>query len=1053
MVSCTSIMCKYDLNSASDVKKWLLKNHPDKGGKIDPDEFNRVIECYQHEHSDGSKGIFCNKTPSGTTGNARKTTTSNRAKNTIKKMYRKRAFNCMRKTANFSKINLYHKFDKSNFSPVDFNKNLLETSPKILRLLNNIKKLDELDIKNHGQVFKHFIFSDVKDGGYGAKILASALMSNGFTNVVKARKIPRQQRLRLYLDTSSNSRNKFALLCSNTIYGTTFNERVKREILSQFNKRPENIHGKRFRFVILDSGFKEGIDLFDVKYVHIFEPSMTIADLKQTIGRATRTCGQKGLEFIPNLGWPLYVYNYYLTVPDVTRESVFLPKEAIKNVKENNPDLDQESDYFLFRDVKKFNDGTMTFSEFDKAMVNLSQQLFYLAPQLAVDYTLTSNLHNIEDLNSSLFKNDVLFMRGGAGKRDVLKRVNRAAKYYSIDLINCKGKCGKKTTRDVPVSLDFMKGVYKKYKHSNSDIPKTRTNLREFFCQFMRENPEYCEQLNREWAERYSRIPEIIETNRGQLQIAQRLEGLEMEMGDGDDQDGAEVERDYKLLEYAGKQEQSGRRGNTNVPRSRLNFMGMRDFIKNNYNTREYKWRPITIENRCVDKSKPAGNDGVNKDAKANMIEFNPTQQFIINYFVPESPYKGILAWHSVGTGKTCTGVATASSSFERQGYNILWITRTTLKSDVWKNIFDQICHTVLSYEVENGLVLPEKLVERKRLLSNNWLEPMSYKQFSNLLSGKNKIYEVLRGRNGTEDILRKTLLIIDEAHKLYGGDLKPSERPDVEVMERLIMNSYRKSGQDSCRLLLMTATPITNSPMELFHLTNLFEDKEDNRIPTDPKKFKEAYMTGENILSERGLAKIANSLAGSISYLNRERDPTQFAQPIMIDVPAIMSHVEDTPEDIREYVLTDKKIQKAGDDSKELIKAMKARIKEFKSEYRKLRAAEKSTKKSGKAYCKAEHPGRKEKPARDECLKKLEADIKSIEREIAKVFADLNQMQVELGKLEENKEAVKDNSKQMRETIKKIKRSLLQEYMLFKRCGHLGYHKPETRRKTKRLK
>ena len=40
-----------------------------------------------------------------------------------------------------------------------------------------------------------------------------------------------------------------------------------------------------------------------------------------------------------------------------------------------------------------------------------------------------------------------------------------------------------------------------------------------------------------------------------------------------------------------------------------------------------------------------------------------------------------------------------------------------------------------------------------------------------------------------------------------------------------------------------------------------------------------------------------------------------------------------------------------------------------------------------------------------------------------------------------------------MRETIKKIKRSLLQEYMLFKRCGHLGYRKSETRRKTKRLR
>ena len=85
--------------------------------------------------------------------------------------------------------------------------------------------------------------------------------------------------------------------------------------------------------------------------------------------------------------------------------------------------------------------------------------------------------------------------------------------------------------------------------------------------------------------------------------------------------------------------------------------------------------------------------------------------------------------------------------SFEKEGYNILWVTRTTLKSDVWKNIFDQICHAVLKEEVKLGLTLPEKINERKKLLSSNWLEPISYKQFSNLLLGKNKqlIFSFLR--------------------------------------------------------------------------------------------------------------------------------------------------------------------------------------------------------------------------------------------------------------------------------------------------------------------
>ena len=1070
MTTCNQVMCKYGLNTANDVKKWLLKNHPDKGGKIKPDEFNKVIECYQYAHRDGSKGIFYDDDTSANKSKqdkSKKKTNRPDRSNTKRREYRRKVFNCMRKTANFSKINLYHKFDKPNFSPVDFNKTLLEASPKLVRLLNNIKELDRLDIKNHGKVFKHFIFSDVKEGGSGAKIIASALSANGFINVVKAGKVPRQQRLRLYLDTSGSSRNKFALLCSNSVYNTNFNEKIKREILTQFNKRPDNINGKQFRFVILDSGFKEGIDLFDVKYVHIFEPSTTIADLKQTVGRATRTCGQKGLDFIPNIGWPLYVYNYYLTVPDVTQESLYLPASSVKNISEKNPDIDPESDYFLFKDAtttkstSRLHDATMKFSEFDKAMTNLSQQLFYLAPQLAVDYSLTSRLHNIEDLNSSLFDNEVPYLKGGAKNskkvRDPtkhLQRINRGTKYFNIDLINCRGKCGDKTTRDVPVSLDFLYRVYNLYGHPRREIPKSRR--RQYFCQYMRENPLYCEQINHEWSLRYSRIPDIIETNRGQQQIVERLEDLEMRIDDGGDLDDP-TEREYKILEYGGTNTRTNANARTNarrdrVPRNRLGFKAMRDFIQSNYNSRGYKWAKIEIENRCIEKKQDTTtntnnntNNNTNTNSKNNSsIEFNPTQQFLIDYFVPESPYKGILAWHSVGTGKTCTGVATASSTFERQGYNILWITRTTLKGDVWKNIFDQICHTILSYEVENGLVLPEKLTDRKRLLSDKWLEPMSYKQFSNLLSGKNSIYEILRSRNGSEDILRKTLLIIDEAHKLYGGDLKPAERPDVEVMERLIMNSYRKSGNDSCRLLLMTATPITNSPMELFNLTNLFFKDDEDKITTNPAKFRQEYMTDRNILSDKGITKIANALAGSISYLNRERDPTQFAQPIMINIPAIMTHVSNQnrnqDKELRDMVFLNKKVENAETNIKELIKEIKGKTKQLKREITSLRSIQKQTKKVGKEYCKNTHPGQKEKTKRDDCLKKLDVDIKALEREIVRLVEELNGLLQESMSLENTSDDVKTMNKEIQERVKVIKRSLLQEYILFKKCGYLGY-------------
>jgi hypothetical protein len=232
--------------------------------------------------------------------------------------------------------------------------------------------------------------------------------------------VSNQINAKLYLDIEKSNYQNFALLSSNSVYGTTFNEKIKKETLKMYNERPANIHGKNVRLIVLDSGFKEGIDLFDVKYVHIFEPSITIADLKQTVGRATRTCGQKGLEFQKNIGWPLYVYNYYLTIPEITSDSMYVNRSLMEN---NFESYNKDEDVLLFKNVEKYNDSTMSYSEFDSAMIQLSKQLYELAPLLAVDYYLTKNIHKANDLNREFMEKDFYLMGGanaggaGAGAR------------------------------------------------------------------------------------------------------------------------------------------------------------------------------------------------------------------------------------------------------------------------------------------------------------------------------------------------------------------------------------------------------------------------------------------------------------------------------------------------------------------------------------------------------------------------------------------------------------------------------------------------------------
>lgn len=1049
-MSCEKIMCKYGLNDKSLIRDWLKINHPDKGGNMDRDEFMKVLECYKNNVTCTAK-----KAKNDKAKNDKKTSTT---KNTRKK--RAKIFTCMRKTANFSKILNYHKFDKTLYDPKKLNNELVEASPKMVQLLNNIKELDAQDVKYHNKKFKHFIFSDVKEGGYGAKIIASALQANGYNNILKSKKVSSQINAKLYLDLEKSNYQNFALLSSNSVYGTTFNEKIKKETLKMYNERPANIHGKNVRLIILDSGFKEGIDLFDVKYVHIFEPSITIADLKQTVGRATRTCGQKGLEFQKNIGWPLYVYNYYLTIPEITSDSMYVNRSLMEN---NFESYNKDEDVLLFKNVEKYNDSTMNYSEFDSAMIQLSKQLYELAPLLAVDYYLTKNIHKANDLNREFMEKDFYLMGGAGGARarareggaeeaDIetgevdeattggagepnFKKQSDNSKFFKIDNIKCMGKCGKKSTNDIPVSIDFMKYVYRKYNHPKQLLINAKANVRQFLCNYMKDlDNKFCKHVNLEWSQRYIRIPYIIEKHNNLLDIKKDLQALELVINNEDDSTNIK----YPMILYktssrniipraktvsirsnssktSNKSSNKTSNKHRNYKFTKMSFIKMRDYIITNYNSKEFVWEPIDVVNKCVDAPK------TNATA-TNSITLNPTQTFIADYFTPASPYKGILLWHSVGTGKTCTGVATASSSFEKEGYSILWVTRTTLKGDVWKNIFDQICHVILVDEINKGLLLPENLSDRKRHLSKSWLEPMSYKQFSNLLAGKNAIYDILLERNGSRDLLHKTLIIIDEAHKLYGGDLKATERPNMEIMENLISNSYKVSGADSCKLMIMTATPFTNSPLELFALTNLFMTNESEKITTNKEEFKKQYMTSQNILSETGLKVLANKLSGYISYLNREKDPTQFAQPIMINVPILMSHVEN--EDLRDAVYLNANLNSIEKDIEELIVSLRAKIKEEKADYKSKKLPFKN----------------KEIP--QHITDELDAILKNI-----KSFED------KINGYKQNKADAKDKMKELKDKVRTIKNSLLQEYILYTKCMHIKYKNVRTQKNYKLLR
>jgi hypothetical protein len=545
----------------------------------------------------------------------------------------------------------------------------------------------------------------------------------------------RYKKMELFTDEKllTTKNNNFLLLSSVMVYDQPITVAIKKEILSKFNQRPENTHGELVRFIVLDSGYKEGIDLFDVKYVHIFEPSIVPADQKQIIGRGTRTCGQKGLDFHPTRGWPLHVFVYDLDVPKKLQSSFLGAETAIE----------------LY----------MKSTNIDIRLLNFAHDLEKSTVVGSVDYDLNKNIHT-----------------------------------FSIPTSN--------NIERLPGGSEYIYGGGPKRLRV---VPPTPTQTTQSVV-----------------------LP------------------------------------------------------NQNV-QSRKKYEELKQYILNYYS--EYKWDVVKMTNMCED---------IMHGGSGNVLKYTPTQNFIRNYFTPLNPCKGMLLWHSVGTGKTCSAIATATTGFEKQEYTILWVTRTTLKNDIWKNMFDQVCNESIRNKLEySDFDMPKEHNKRMRLLSKSWkIRPISYKQFSNVVSKKNAIYDTLVQMNGEADPLRKTLIIIDEAHKLYGGDdLSSIERPDMNALHTALMKSYEISGSNSVRLLLMTATPITKSPMEIVKLLNLCKPLSE-QMPSSFDDFSAEYLDVQGDFTQNGRHRYLDDIAGYVSYLNREKDARQFAQPIVkqIMVPMLQN-------------------------------------------------------------------------------------------------------------------------------------------------------------------
>ena len=875
---------------------------------------------------------------------------------------------CVRTVANWSITDKAYTYDHRTFDKDKMLEAMPVASPKMEALFKKIDELDEADMKKHGKKFKHMVFTDIKSSAYGAKLLAAGFAAKGYHAAYDRG---------LEIDTTELKKTEgqnFAVLCSTVIYGKPLGVKFRKKILDVFNRRPDNVYGELVRFIILDQGFKEGIDLYDIKYIHLFEPLVSAADEKQAVGRGTRLCGQKGLEFDPKRGWPLYVIRYEVSIPGelhrkfdgstrmfelFMRESrIDLRKLVFANTLEEMC-IYGAVDKDLTKNVHNFN--IRSHDEDEEMSVKKVRSLLGLDRRFSATGGVRKKKHNYKRVNAPRNKKGFAAMQefirerfakytwppatlenqcvahGGADivefnpTQDFVRLFFQPHSSYKGMMLWHSTGTGKCHARDTPIVMydgrvkmvqdvvvgDLLMGDDSTPRRvlslaSGEDMMFDVVPCRGGDTYTVNSEHILCLKDMRDGTVVEMTVTDYLALPAGTARLFKGYRAAAVTFAGekfiGDAYDVAvQVARSYGRLSYDLK---------TSTVASRLDALaGIVDafggyLLDVGYDTSTgrdiaFLARSLGIcvdrasDDRCIAlsgsmlskvptrfyKHVSTEADG---DASTCYIDVRPIGKGTYYGFTLDGNNRYLLGDFTV-THNTCTAVATATTSWERQGYSILWVTRHTLKPDIWKNMYKQVCSLVVRDRIKRGEIPDDAIKKPLKYTSKMWLPPVSYKQFSNALLGRNELYHELVRRNGKDDMLKKTFIIIDEAHKFFAKDVPAAERPDVATIYAKILDSYDASGADSARVLLMTATPYTTDPMDMLKLLNLMRPRTD-AITEDFDEFARTYLASDGSFSDDGGKKFLDKIAGYISYLNREKDARQFSYPVYENVIVPMS-------------------------------------------------------------------------------------------------------------------------------------------------------------------
>ena len=247
-------------------------------------------------------------------------------------------------------------------------------------------------------------------------------------------------------------------------------------------------------------------------------------------------------------------------------------------------------------------------------------------------------------------------------------------------------------------------------------------------------------------------------------------------------------------------------------------------------NFKDYKLPPtlrVTDDDPCKRKTK---------------LELRKYQKFISSFLDYRSPYKDILLYHGLGSGKTATTINLMNILYNyTPTWNVFILIKASLKSD-W---MDEINKWLSTDEFKNRM---------SNIKFINYDSPFADKNFLDNIKNS--------------DSSKKSLYIFDEVHNfinnVYNNITSKQGKRAWTIYDYI---QQEKRDNDETRIVLITGTPAINNPYEIALIFNLLRP---GIFPESEMRFNEIYVKS-NKLDNTKKNMFQRRIMGLVSYYSAQ--------------------------------------------------------------------------------------------------------------------------------------------------------------------------------------